>query len=183
VNLFVRFSRGLAAYDELAVPHGFDRNRSVDSAWMTRVGTSFNVEHSRFAVTGGAYLEWFRDADDNTFDPDDRVDGVFALRPTVYLTRHLHQAFEASYQRRIPNGINPHTDTFLEPAMWQLGVIPTVSLDRGAFARPQIRAMYVVSLLNEGVLAEYPEDDPRHGRDVQHFLGVGVEWWFNSSYR
>lgn len=183
INLFIRYSRGLAAYDELAVPYGFDTDRTVTSAWMTRLGTSFNAETRLLGVTGGAYVEWFRDADSNIYDADDRVDGVFALRPTLFVTRHFHQAFEVSYQRRIPNGLSARTDTFLEPAMWQFGVMPTLTLDRGSFSRPQLRAMYVASLLNDGALDAYADDDPRAGQSVQHFLGLGVEWWFNSSYR
>lgn len=183
VNLFIRHAGGLAAYDELAVPYGFDTDRTVTSATNTRVGTSFNAETRLFGVTGGAYVEWFKDADANTYDTDDRVDGVIAVRPTLFVTRHFHQAFEVSYQRRIPNGLSARTDTFLEPAMWQFGVMPSLSLDRGSFSRPQLRAMYVASLLNDGALDAYPDEDPRAGRDVQHFLGLGVEWWFNSSYR
>ena len=59
--------------------------------------------------------------------------------------------------------------------------MPTLATGPELFARPELRLLYAVSLLNDGALDRYPEDDPRYGRDVQHFLGVGAEWWFNSS--
>ena len=58
--------------------------------------------------------------------------------------------------------------------------MPTLSNARGVYARPQLRLIYNVSFLNEGAVELYPEGDPRRA-DVQHFLGVGAEWWFNSS--
>jgi maltoporin len=35
--------------------------------------------------------------------------------------------------------------------------------------------------LNEGARDQWPEGDVRHEESVQHYLGIGAEWWFNSS--
>ena len=180
-NVFVRYSRGLAAYGELAIPYGTDQRRRVASAKLVRLALSFNAETHRFGVMGGAYVQRFADADDMPDDPDDYVEGVLVLRPRVFITDHLHQAFEVSYQRRRPDGLSRRTDTYLEPAMWKFGVLPTISLGRGAFERPVIRGIYSVSVLNEGAQDLYPPGDLRHDEAVHHFIGAGVEWWFNSS--
>ena len=41
--------------------------------------------------------------------------------------------------------------------------------------------MYVVSARDKGARALYAKDDVFGLRDVEHFLGFGAEWWFNSS--
>jgi maltoporin len=181
VNVFLRHSRGLAAYGELAVPQGTSDGLRVRGAQLTRLAMSFNVESRYVGVTGGGYLQWFRDADDVAFDPDDYSEGVFAVRPVLFATDHIHQAFEFSYQRRRPQGLSARTDTYLEPAIWKVGVMPTISLDRGVYSRPQIRLIYSASFLNAGAQDRYPPGDMRHENAVHHFLGAGVEWWFNSS--
>lgn len=180
LNVFLRYSRGLAAYGELAIPYGTADNDSVAGARLMRLALSFNAEHRWVGVTGGAYVQWFRDADDVEYDPDDYAEGVFAVRPVLFATEHVHQAFEFSYQRRRPQGLSARTDTYLEPAMWKVAVMPTLSMERGVYARPQIRLIYSASFLNEGARDRYPVDDRRR-EPVQHFLGAGVEWWFNSS--
>ncbi len=180
-NLFFRHSRGLAAYDELAVPHGLDTERSANDASLTRLALSANYETEWVGATLGGYVQWFQDADGSSNDPDDYLEGVFAIRPVVFVTDHYHQAFEFSYQRRIPEGLSARTDTYLEPAISKIAVMPTLSLDRSIYARPQIRLIYSASLLNEGARDQWPVSDVRHDESVQHYLGVGAEWWFNSS--
>ena len=181
-NLFLRYSRGLSVAGELNIPTtGLARDRTYANATLVRLGTSFNAESRWVGVTGGAYMQWFSDADDVNYDRDDYAEGVFALRPAIFLTEHFHQAFEISYQRRAPEGLSPRTDSYLEPAILQFGVMPTLSLGRGMYRRPVLRIIYAVSLLNAGARDLFPEGDPRHEASTQHFLGLGAEWWFNSS--
>lgn len=179
-NLFFRHSRGLAAFDELGIPTGLADDRSATDATLTRLALSANVESRWVGATVGAYVDWFSDADDTRYDPDDYLEGAIAIRPVVFVTDHFHQAFEASYQRRVPEGLSARTDTYLEPAIWKFGVMPTLSLDRAVYARPQIRLIYSASFLNEGARDQWPVDDVRHDESIHHFLGVGAEWWFNS---
>ena len=180
-NLFFRYSRGLAAYDELGVPYGLDTDRSATEAGLTRLALSGNYEIGRFGATVGGYVQWFQDADGIANDPDDYLEGVIAVRPVIFITDHFHQVFEYSYQRRIPEGLSARTDTYLEPAISKIAVMPTLSLARAVYARPQIRLIYSASLLNEGARDQWPVGDVRHEESVHHFLGVGAEWWFNSS--
>jgi hypothetical protein len=57
-------------------------------------------------------------------------------------------------------------------------------LGRGTYSRPQLYLIYTVSSVNDDArLAQYDPSDYRYGQGVVHYLGTGVEWWFNSSYR
>jgi maltoporin len=54
-------------------------------------------------------------------------------------------------------------------------------LGHGLFARPQLRLVYTLSLRDAGAQSFYAPADPFSQRGVEHYLGVSVEWWFNSS--
>jgi hypothetical protein len=36
---------------------------------------------------------------------------------------------------------------------------------------------------DDGARSFYAKDDPFATRRIDHFFGIGAEWWFNSSYR
>ena len=62
------------------------------------------------------------------------------------------------------------------------GIIPYFSPSgKGTFHRPQIRLIYNASFRNGGAKALYPTQDNFATRSVEHFAGIGAEWWFNSS--
>ena len=52
---------------------------------------------------------------------------------------------------------------------------------RGSYKRPQFRLIYAISGADQGFRSLYPAEDFRSQRDVEHYLGLNVEWWFNSS--
>jgi maltoporin len=41
--------------------------------------------------------------------------------------------------------------------------------------------IYDVAIRDSGAQALYPVDHPFATRSVEHFIGFGAEWWFNSS--
>jgi maltoporin len=67
------------------------------------------------------------------------------------------------------------------PVAVELGVMPAVSLGKGSYNRPQLRLLYAVTVLNRAARRTFAPEDPQHDAGVRHFLGVGVEWWFNST--
>ena len=67
VNVFVRWSEGLGAYGELRVPAVRDSIRTSERAQEFRVAASANWERGMFALMGGAYARYFRDADPGVF--------------------------------------------------------------------------------------------------------------------
>ena len=63
--------------------------------------------------------------------------------------------------------------------------LPVVApLGRGTYSRPAIYAVYTLSLLNgDAQYTLWNPGDIRAGHTDVHYLGLGAEWWFNSSYR
>ena len=60
--------------------------------------------------------------------------------------------------------------------------MPFVSpFGRGTYTRPHLRVIYSLTVRDDDARALYPALDPRSANNVEHFLGIGVEWWFASS--
>ena len=67
-------------------------------------------------------------------------------------------------------------------ALFRFGVMPFLSpAGRGDYSRPQFRVIYVVTSRNQAAKSLYPQNDLFSIHDIEHFLGFGVEWWFNST--
>ena len=52
---------------------------------------------------------------------------------------------------------------------------------RGSYARPHIRAWYMVTIRDDGARSLYAPDDIFNQRPVDHLIGFGAEWWFGST--
>ncbi len=181
-NLFLRHATGIAALGELATPtSGLAQDGSVTDTTSTRVAMSAGFGAGRFDLIAGAYADWFSDADKVNYDGDDFYEGTISLRPSYRVAGGYKQAFEFSYQGHRSNGLSPRTDTFLVPAIFKAAIIPTLSAGTGPFARPELRLIYEVSVLNDGAQEQYPAEDVRRRGAIHHYLGIGAEWWFNSS--
>ena len=201
VNLFVRYARGLAAYPDFSAPGqlaivGTDEGiteYTTAGAHEFRVAVSGNFEVGPLSVMGAAYFRSFRNAspDLDLFDLDE---GIVIARPHVYIKDWLGFAVEGSYQvqqrgvlvtptdESAPFGVGspsgPHT-----ASLARIGFIPFLSpAGRGNFVRPHLRAMYVITLRDAGARALYPQDDVFNLRKVEHFFGIGAEWWFNNTW-
>ena len=182
-NVFLRTAGGLAAYGDLGQPYGFDQNLQVTKALDVIAAFSLNWESQALGIMGGGYVHRFRDAgagDNRGFD-----EGALAVRPQVYLNRYVHLAVELSYQLRAPSTVDQNTGAYLKPQVFRASLMPIVApLGRGTYSRPFLYAIYTLSLLNSD--AQYTLFNPgdiRGGKTDVHYLGLGVEWWFNSSYR
>jgi maltoporin len=185
LNLFVRGAGGLAAYGEMAVPFGVDQEKRALDAREFLIAAAGNVEFGdAFGLLGGLYARYFQDADRNEFDNDDAWEFALALRPHLYVNHWFHVAAELSYQMRRPGGLSPETGADEIPQIFKFALIPmVVPLGPGTLSRPQIRLLYQISVPNDAARHTYPEDDPRRLHDVEHLIGLQVEWWYNSSYR
>ena len=103
-------------------------------------------------------------------------------RPSVFIGEHFGVSLEGSYQQRRIAIQNPNGDGPLTASVFKAGVIPYFSPSgRGSFKRPQIRLLYVASFRDSGTRGLYPIEDVFAQRSVEHFAGIGAEWWFNSS--
>ena len=50
------------------------------------------------------------------------------------------------------------------------------------YTRLHINVTYAATLRDAGALRLYAPGDPMGVNSVVHYLGIGAEWWFNSSY-
>lgn len=182
VSLIMRHARGIAAYDPLAVPITFAVDRTVTGASETQVALWGNYEQEQFALLWAAYVRFFRDGSPSETSTQKYDEGAVVVRPSVFLGDHFGVSVEGSYQQRRIAMLLPGTDDALNASVAKFGVMPYFSpAGRGSYKRPQIRLLYVASFRDSGTRALYPVEDVFSQRSTEHFLGLGAEWWFNSS--
>ncbi len=184
VNLWVRAAGGLAAYGQMSVPYGFAPDRTVAAAQEIVVAASANVERGPVGLLAAAYARRFVDADPNRYDPDDRWEGIVAARPHWFWTQHTGIAIEGSWQFVRTSGLDPATGHTETATVSRIALVPFVNTQgRSVFSRPQLRAIVSVAVPNDAAQRLRPALDPRFGQPVEWFLGLGAEWWIESSYR
>lgn len=184
-NLWLRVAGGLAAYGELTVPTSLDPSRRVADALEVVAALSANWESHYLGIMLGAYVRRFRDASTAAYNPNSYTEGIVAVRPHIYWGTYFHTAVEVSYQSRKADGVDFLANRVLTPSVFRFSLMPLVApLGRGTYSRPQLYLIYTVSAVNaDARIAQYDPTDYRYGQGVVHYLGAGVEWWFNSSYR
>lgn len=181
-NLFVRYAQGLAAYDPLGIPFGVGAVISTARARELQFGFSANWEYQMFGVQAGGLFRYFRDADPNVFARGSVTEAVLDVRPMVWFGQHAGLALDLSYQHRETSVLNETTGAPESGNIWKFGVIPFISpAGRGTFTRPQFRLIYALTARDAGARALYPSLDARSQQSVEHFFGLGIEWWFNST--
>lgn len=181
-SLVMRHARGIAAYDPLAVPITFALDRTVSGASETQIALSGNFETDAFSILGAAYVRFFRDGSPAETSTQKYDEGTIVARPTIFLGDYFGISGEGSYQQRRIAIQSPNGDGPLTASVIKAGIIPYFSPSgKGSFKRPQIRLLYVASFRDSGTRGLYPTEDVFNQRSVEHFAGIGAEWWFNSS--
>jgi LamB porin len=185
LNLFARWSRGLAAYDELAPPTELDTSlRTYPHASEIVLGASGAWQADRWNLMIGADSRRFAGAGPDHDSVDDGWEYALDARPLARLGGDFYGGADLSYQARFPRGPNPTAQRIEDASVVQLAPMLVYSpMGPGPYARPQLRLVYRAAHLDQGALDLYVPDDPRHAHAWVHFLGVQAEWWFNSSYR
>ena len=184
VNVFARWSQGLGAYGDLRVPAVIDSVRTSERAQEFRLAASGNWEHGMFALMGAAYVRYFRDADAGVFSRSALWEGAVVARPIVWFGQRAGLALEGSYQRVVYDALDPETGVgAVQGSVIRAGVVPFVSPGgRGSYTRPHLQLIYLMTVRDEGARRLYAPGDPFGFNSVEHYLGLGAEWWFNSSY-
>lgn len=182
-NLFFRHAGGLAVFGDLGKPTGFNADqRSIDAREYT-LALSGNYESRAIGLMTAAYFRNFSDG--SPTDNGGFNEGAVAVRPTAYFGKYFHTALELSYQVRRPLTVDQDRGSYLLPQVARASIIPIVApLGRGTYSRPILYAVYTLSYLSSD--AQYylfEPQDVRAGKALVHYLGLGAEWWFNSSYR
>ncbi|HPV04314.1 MAG TPA: carbohydrate porin [Myxococcota bacterium] len=181
VNIFARYAWGLAAYGEWGIPWGVALDRTASGAKEFVLAASSNWENRHFGIMAAAYGRLFVDADSNRYDLDDYWEGTEDVRATWFATDHFHVGAELSHQWKASRGLDPTDDKVGRPHVVQMSLMPSLNLERGMYQRPQIRLVYTASWSNDDARSLLPQFDERRGQEWQHYLGVQVEWWLNSS--
>jgi maltoporin len=182
VQLYLRHAEGIAAYDPLAVPLTFANDRTTAGSTENLVALGGNYEVGPFGLLVGAYLRAFRDGDPNPITSQKYDEGIFAVRPQLFLGERFGVALEGAFESRRYAVIDPQTDAPLTASEWRFGVIPYFSPSgRGSYKRPQLRVIYNLTARNDATRELYPAQDVFSQRNVEQYIGLGAEWWFNSS--
>jgi maltoporin len=182
LNLWVRHARGIAVYDPLSVPQTFANDYTTSGAHETLVAMSGNYEVGPLGLMWAGYLRSVRDASEAELSRDKYDEGTLVLRPNFFLGNHWGVSVEGSYQLRRYALINQEGDGAAQGGLTRFGVMPYFSpAGRGSFKRPQFRLVYALTARDGGARALYAREDVFSQRKVEHFLGMNVEWWFNSS--
>jgi hypothetical protein len=182
VQLFLRYAHGLAAYDPLAVPTTFANNNTTGDAHETLVALGGNWERGMLGLLYGGYLRFFRDGDPSPTTTQKFDEGTLVLRPELFFGQHWGLALEGSFQAKRFAILDPETDQPLVASEWRGGVMPFFSPSgRGSYKRPQFRLIYAITSRNNAARELYPPGDVFSQRSIEHYIGLGVEWWFNSS--
>jgi len=184
LNMFVRYARGLAAYDWLQIPTTFANDGTTGDSQEVLFALGGNWEKDWFGILGGAYYRYFSDGSDAPTSLQRYSEGAVDVRPQIYLGNYFGVALDASYQARryAYPALDSTSGSPLFASMWRFALMPYFSpFGRGSYKRPQFRLIYALSVPDAGFRSLYPAEDYRSQRDVQHYLGVNVEWWFNSS--
>jgi maltoporin len=177
-DVFVRYARGLSAYDELQVPFGFDTDFSVTDAERLIVALGGAVETEWFGVLYGAFWQRFEDSD-GVDDREDSDQYAVAARPLAYIGPYFRCGLEASWQGVRHRGIFPETGSEEFQHVTKLTLLAGIAPRPGVFSRPELNIFFGWKWLNAAAahdlgrrrLAEEPD------RDEQTF-GVLAEWWF-----
>lgn len=182
LNVFMRYAKGLAAFDELAPPTTFGADLKTQKANELSFGVSGNFDHAFGNILVGALSRRFTDADVSEDDIDDGWEYAINARPLVRTVPSVFVGADLSYQARFPRGLNPNTQQAQDPAVLQIAPMLVYSpMGPSAYDRPQLRLVYRAARYNQAALDLFVPDDPRRANTWVHFLGVQAEWWFNSS--
>jgi maltoporin len=182
VQLYFRHAEGIAAYDPLAVPLTFANDRTTAGSTENLVALGGNYEVGMFGLLVGAYARAFRDGEISPTSSQKYDEGILAVRPQLYIGERFGIALEGAFEARRYAVLDPQTDQPLAATEWRFGVIPYFSPSgRGSYKRPQLRLIYNLTARNSATQELYPAQDVFSQRSVEHYLGLGVEWWFNSS--
>lgn len=190
-HAYFRYASGLAAYGQFATPGQLTLDKTTEGAHELLAALGGNFEAGMFGIMLGSYVRSFRDASER-LNFEDVDEAVVLVRPTLFIAKMAGISLEGAFelvQRGVittPPGAEDPATTFPEgpmvARMWRIGVMPYISpAGDGHFVRPQLRFIYNVAFRDPEAQALYAPDHPFSRREVEHFVGLGAEWWFNST--
>jgi hypothetical protein len=179
-----RFAHGIAAYGELSAPRQLRPDRKAAGAYEFLLTLSGNWERGPVGVMFGSYYRQFRNAS-KQLDFDDLNEGIAIVRPTFWFGELAGVSLEGSFQAQQRGVLEEASPGLFKPViatLGRVGLVPFITPGgRGGFQRPHIRMIYLLTVRDDGARSLYAADDVFARRKVDHFIGVGAEWWFGST--
>jgi hypothetical protein len=184
LNLWVRHAWGLAAYGEFANPTQLAADQTTKGARELIIALGGNYEVKFFGLMLGSYFRRFRNASPD-LDIYDLNEGIVLVRPQFWLGEVAGIALEGSYQAQQRAVFPQLSGEIAGPLFASLGRVGAMVFwtpsGRGSYARPHIRAFYMLTVRDDGARSLYPIDDVYNLRPIDHLIGFGAEWWFGST--
>ena len=185
-NLWFRAAGGLAAYGELTVPTGLDPDalgrqaRASSSARSRSTGSRAGSASWAAPTCAASPTRRRRRSTRNSY-----TEGIVAVRPHIYWNEYFHTAVELSYQARKADGVDFVANRVLVAAGVPLLGAAAGGADgaRHLLAPADLSHLHGLGDERRRAQALYDPSDYRYGQNIVHYIGTGVEWWFNSSYR
>lgn len=184
-NAFVRYARGLAAWNPLESPFAAGQTVTTTERASEFVAALVgNGEHGAFGLQLGAYFRSFRDAAPSPYDRGATHEVMISARPHWWFSQWGGLALEASWQNLSLASVDDVSGQALRGSLGRFAVMPYVTpAGPGSYTRPHLRLIYAVTIRDAGATNMFAVEDTRSRQPVEHFLGLGAEWWFDSSYR
>jgi maltoporin len=177
VRFFVKYARGLAAYDPLAVPFGFAPDLTITESERILVGLGETIDTHWFGMHYGAYWQRFTDST-GTPDLNDQDQFAVAAQPEVYLGDYVRAGLSLSWQGARPKGPFPETGRTEFPTITALHFLVGVAPGRGPFVRPVLYAIYGLHWLNEAARIQVGRGLGAEPHAREDLVGLVAEWWF-----
>lgn len=175
---FIRYARGLSAFDELSIPFGFDADFQVTDAWRLLVAAGGAVDTPYGFLHGGVYWQLFADAENTPDDRDDFEQVAVAVRPVAYLGDYVRVGFEASIQAQRHDGVFAATGSRETALTTSFHLLIGVAAGRGPYAKPDLYVFWGVDWLNQGARLTLEERLFDRPDPTNHSFGLLAEWWF-----
>lgn len=184
ITMTGRFAHGIAAYGELNAPRQLRPDRKAGGAYELLLTLSGNWEKGPVGIMVGSYYRQFRNAS-KQLDFDDLNEGIAIVRPTFWFGELAGLSLEGSFQAQQRGVLEEASPGMFKPViatLGRVGLVPFITPGgRGGFQRPHIRMIYLLTARDDGARSLYAVDDVFARRKVDHFIGIGAEWWFGST--
>lgn len=174
-----QFGEGLAAGNSLG-KNGWgwanlketESHRIVfDGLW--NAAPNWEVSTFAFYQTDSDFREW--SGASKGWDRDLWAVGV---RPHHQITRNFAMQYEVGYEYRDESGRNFNTEDAIDGGMYKVTIAPTLMLDSGFWARPQLRAFVTYAKWDDEASNGLDHGYTRNGDTDTLNFGVQAEVWF-----
>ena len=177
-RIVVQHGEGLAAGDSLGKNGwGFANSEDTKSSrivfdGLANVSDNWEVSTFAFYQTDSDYSPW-SDWSNNATEGNDRDIWAIGFRPHNQISENFAMQYEVGYEY-----IDEDKDGGAKGGMLKATIAPTIMLETGFWARPQIRAFVTYAEWDEDAAGKIDSGYTRDGATDTLNFGVQAEVWF-----